>query len=61
MLSLTVILFDFIVSQPSTNYPSAIFVFVLLRYVHEKKLKKIPVFFNRVGGTEPQGCIPMAR
>ena len=41
MLSLTVILFVFIVSQPSTNYPRVRFIFVLLRYVHEKKFKKI--------------------
>ena len=46
MLSLAVILFVIIVSQPSANYPRERFLFVLLRYVHEKKFwsKKIIKF-----------------
>ena len=37
MLNLTFILFVIIVNQPCISYPRARFVFVLLRYVHEKK------------------------
>ena len=40
MLSLTVILFVISVSEPGTNYPRPRFVFLLLRYNHEKKFEK---------------------
>ena len=38
MLNLTHILFALIVSQPSTNYPIARFVFALLRYMFKKEV-----------------------
>ena len=40
MLSLAYMLFVLIISQPSADYPIARFVFLLLRYVHEKKFEK---------------------
>ena len=41
MLSVACILFVIIASQPSRNYLGARFVFVFLRYVHEKKFENI--------------------
>ena len=38
--------FVIIVSQPSTNYLTARFVFVLLIYVHEKKFFFLPLLSN---------------
>ena len=58
MLSLPFILFVIIVSQPSINYPRARFVFVLLRYVHEKKFEKIIIIITGVGERVKGGLQP---